>query len=183
MNKIICFVLSLFFTVSALKATLLNEIKYNSVDVVEQSGEIVSKTMGQYVPGKLAPLYEAASDKGQKAISESLRKNIERGSQPIENKVADKVDDIIEQILGVDKIRKHYLYQISRNSPQLGRSIGDIGAVIKIYFRVKDIDKQLENLEQRRTKLIELYNSESIRQRVGEEEIQYIRPTREILGN
>lgn len=169
-----------------LKATLLNEIKYNSVDVVEQSGEIVSKTIGQYVPGELGPLYEAASDKGQKAISESLRKNIERGSQPIENKVADKVEeaiDIIEQIPGVDKISKHYLYQIFRNSPQLGRSIGDIGAVIKIYFRVKDIDKQLENLEQRRTKLIELYNSESIRQRVGAEEIQYIRPTREILGN
>lgn len=165
-----------------IRAALLNEIKYNSVDVVEQGGEIVSKTVSQYVPEELNLLYEVASDKGQKAVSENLRKSIEGGSRPIENKVADKVEeaiDIIEQIPGIDKISKHYLYQIFRNSPQLGRSIGDIGAVIKIYFRVKDIDKQITNLEQRRTKLVELNNSESIRQSVGKEEIQYIRPTRD----
>ncbi len=126
-------------------AALDGELRYNTVDIVDQMQQVFRKQVD--IPPMAEPFVDKAFEKAQ----ERLRRCMNVTDAPIENEIADITDELIgaiEQIPGLDKVSKHYLYQIFKNSPQIGKTLGDAGALVNIYFQKRDVEQQIAKYKQ-----------------------------------
>ena len=130
------------------------ELSYNTVDIVDQMQQVSRKQVN--IPPVAEPLVDKAFEKAQ----ERLRQYMNVTDAPIENEIADITDELIgaiEQIPGLDKVSKHYLYQIFKNSPQIGKTLGDAGALVSIYFQKRDVERQIAKYKQEIAELERLH--------------------------
>ncbi|HIT15051.1 MAG TPA: hypothetical protein IAA88_01535 [Candidatus Avimuribaculum pullicola] len=130
------------------------ELSYNTVDIVDQMQQVFRKQVN--IPPVAEPLVDKAFEKAQ----ERLRQYMNVTDAPIENEIADITDELIgaiEQIPGLDKVSKHYLYQIFKNSPQIGKTLGDAGALVSIYFQKRDVERQIAKYKQEIAELERLH--------------------------
>lgn len=135
-------------------ASLQTELKSNGIEVVDQGLNLAIKQVE--LTGKEVAMLSKDMQQLKDNMIVEMEKKYKIPRQNIENENAQLVDDLtnmadhlLSYIPGGDKVTNHYLWRILRVTPELGKMIGNTGAMIHIYFQKDEFQKKLQQLEER----------------------------------
>ena len=138
-----------------LSGTLQHQMNYNLVETVDNAGDLLLKHVS--IPqGDV--LKEKAIEELRKKAGVENEKTTENKLAEFVNRVTDGSEKIIELVPGGDKLTNHYLWKLFKSTPEAGKGLGHLAAGFNIYFRKKEHDnkvQELDGIEQQLIKAIE----------------------------
>ncbi len=142
-------------------ASLKEELKSNGISIADQSLNLAIKQI-ELSGSQISALTQDMQYLKDNML-ESLKKKYNIPKQNIENENAQLVDDLtnmaenlLSYIPGGDKVINHYLWRILKSTPEIGKMLGNSGAIINIYFQMDEFQKKLQQLEERENILISM---------------------------
>ncbi|MBQ7448252.1 MAG: hypothetical protein IJS73_00415 [Paludibacteraceae bacterium] len=142
-------------------ASLKEELKSNGIVIVDEGLNLAIKQI-ELSGSEISALTQDMQYLKDNML-ESLGKKYNISKQNIENENAQLVDDLtnmaeklLSYIPGGDKVTNHYLWRILKSTPEIGKILGNSGAIINIYFQIDEFQKKLQQLEERENALISI---------------------------
>lgn len=139
--------------------SLYGELKTNGIEIVDETTNLgvkhieIKGVTGSVLKSKLKELKDNAF--------KEVRSRFGISEKAIENENARLVDDMTNQaesllslIPGGSLVTCHYLWRILKSTPEIGKVIGDAGAMVNIYFQIDEFQKKLQQLEAQEQQLL-----------------------------
>lgn len=139
--------------------SLYKEIEGNGIEIVDESLNLAVKHIN--IGGSVAGIIRNRLKDLKDNMMVQLRQKFNIEERNIENENAQIVDDMTNQaeklasiIPGGKLATCHYLWRILKSTPELGKVLGDSGAMVNIYFQIDEFQKKIQQLEERESALI-----------------------------
>lgn len=134
--------------------SLYKELEGNGVEIVDESLNLAVKHIN--IESAVAGIIRNKLKDLKDNMMIQLRQEFNIEERNIENENAQIVDDMTNQaekltsiIPGGKLATCHYLWRILKSTPEIGKVLGDSGAMVNIYFQIDEFQKKLQQLEER----------------------------------
>jgi hypothetical protein len=138
--------------------TLNKEIAANAIEVVDNGGNLVVKHVNLKQLDDFREVLQKLKDLGVEKLKESYgledRPSIENETADIVEQGINITEELASVVPGGDKITCHYLWRIFKSIPDVGKMLGNSGAIINIMFQRNEYEKKLKELEQQEKELL-----------------------------